>query len=88
MWILHGRSEVGAAFKEQADLDLRKFLKARAEEMVPGGLLFMLFNGRGDSDPARQLPDNSYSYEMWKCMDESWDCMVTQVSCQIELMMD
>lgn len=79
MWMIRGRSEVGAAFKKQADLDLKLFLSARAEEMVPGGLLFMFFNGRGDSDPARQWPISSYSYEVWKCMNESWDSMVSQV---------
>ncbi|KAG6550031.1 hypothetical protein Mapa_008544 [Marchantia paleacea] len=78
MWMIRGRTEVGAAFKEQADLDLKQFLSARAEEMVPGGLLFMFFNGRGDSDPARQWPNESYSYEVWKCMNESWDSMVSQ----------
>ncbi|KAL2630296.1 hypothetical protein R1flu_014982 [Riccia fluitans] len=78
MWLVNERNEVGAAYKEQADLDLKRFLRARAEEMTPGGLLFMLFSGRGDSNPARQWPENSFKREVWKCMNESWDCMVTQ----------
>ncbi|CAM6119652.1 unnamed protein product [Calypogeia fissa] len=35
-----------APLKEQAALDLKNFLLARAAELVPGGLLFMLFGGR------------------------------------------
>ncbi|CAM6098413.1 unnamed protein product [Calypogeia fissa] len=40
-----------APFKEQAALDLKNFLLARAAELVPGGLLFMLFGGRLPSEP-------------------------------------
>ncbi|CAM6115273.1 unnamed protein product [Calypogeia fissa] len=40
-----------APWKEQAALDLKNFLLARAAELVPGGLLFMLFGGRLPSEP-------------------------------------
>ncbi|CAM6117406.1 unnamed protein product [Calypogeia fissa] len=40
-----------APLKEQAALDLKNFLLARGAELVPGGLLFMLFGGRLPSEP-------------------------------------
>ncbi|KAJ7553500.1 hypothetical protein O6H91_06G100700 [Diphasiastrum complanatum] len=44
----HAPFPVVEAFVQQAKEDLRAFLKSRAEEMVPGGLVFLLFPGRED----------------------------------------
>ncbi|KAJ7521796.1 hypothetical protein O6H91_19G068300 [Diphasiastrum complanatum] len=53
----HAPLPVVEAFIEQAKEDLQAFLKSRAEEMVPGGLIFLLFLGREDHDhPEIQWP--------------------------------
>ncbi|KAL2612938.1 hypothetical protein R1flu_024630 [Riccia fluitans] len=60
VWIHGGKSVVARAYAEQSRRDLLCFLKARAEEMVSGGLMFLVLKGRKDSDPTVQYdPDGS-----------------------------
>ncbi|KAL3680172.1 hypothetical protein R1sor_023128 [Riccia sorocarpa] len=60
VWIHGGKSVVAKAYAEQSRSDMVCFLKARAEEMVSGGLMFLLLKGRKDSDPTVQYdPDGS-----------------------------
>ncbi|KAG6543514.1 hypothetical protein Mapa_015008 [Marchantia paleacea] len=58
VWIHGGKPAAARAYAEQSRRDLVTFLKARAEEMVSGGLMFLLLKGRKDSDPTVQYdPD-------------------------------
>ncbi|OAE22761.1 hypothetical protein AXG93_2035s1450 [Marchantia polymorpha subsp. ruderalis] len=58
VWIHGGKPAAAKAYAEQSRRDLVTFLRARAEEMVSGGLMFLLLKGRKDSDPTVQYdPD-------------------------------
>ncbi|XP_022546827.2 gibberellic acid methyltransferase 1-like isoform X2 [Brassica napus] len=45
-WIQGAEGDVVEAYAEQSDKDLVQFLKCRKEEIVEGGVLFMLMGGR------------------------------------------
>ncbi|CAM6126263.1 unnamed protein product [Calypogeia fissa] len=51
IWYQHSQSAVARSFQQQALLDLKNFFVARAAELVSGGLLFLVFNGRETSKP-------------------------------------
>lgn len=51
LWIRHSPSAVATAYRQQALLDLKNFLQARAAELVSGGLLFFVYCGRSSSEP-------------------------------------
>ncbi|EOA19224.1 hypothetical protein CARUB_v100077051mg, partial [Capsella rubella] len=60
--------EVTKAYKDQYTQDMSLFLKARAEELVPGGLMIML---------GLYLPDGVAMYETWPGIvkDTMGDCL-------------
>lgn len=58
MWIHGGKPSVAKAYAEQAKKDMCEFLRARAEEMVSGGLMFLLLKGRKDANPTIQYDPN------------------------------
>ncbi|KAL1194342.1 putative S-adenosylmethionine-dependent methyltransferase [Cardamine amara subsp. amara] len=61
--------EVTKAYKVQFTKDMSVFLKARAEELVPGGLMIAL---------GQCLPDGVPMYETWSCIvkDTIGDCLL------------
>lgn len=60
VWVHGGKEAVGKAYADQARSDVCEFLRARAEEMASGGLLFLLLRGRKNPNPTTQYdPDRS-----------------------------
>ncbi|CAM6104473.1 unnamed protein product [Calypogeia fissa] len=59
VWIHGGKELVAQAYAEQAKRDMCDFLRARAEEMVSGGLMFLLMKGRKDVNPTLQYDPNA-----------------------------
>ncbi|GLJ30837.1 hypothetical protein SUGI_0612600 [Cryptomeria japonica] len=49
-----GRVEVAEAYLRQFQEDLKSFLRARAEEVVEGGWMFLFFSGRAGACPRQQ----------------------------------
>nr|QRX38988.1 gibberellic acid methyltransferase [Ginkgo biloba] len=80
-WIDSARKEVVEAYAEQSEQDLKAFLHCRAEEMISGGLLYILMAGRPDAEhPEHQLgdPDSRAKHPFTNSMDEAWDDLVTE----------
>ncbi|CAM6083289.1 unnamed protein product [Calypogeia fissa] len=50
-WYQHSQSAVAKAYQEQTLLELTSFFQARAAELAPGGLMFLLFSGTETSYP-------------------------------------
>lgn len=72
------------AYAEQSDKDLDDFLKCRKEEMVEGGVLFVLMGGRpsgsssqfGDQDTRAKHPFTT-------TMDQAWQDLIDEVNLSI-----
>lgn len=80
-WIDGARNEVVEAYAKQSEEDLKAFLRCRAEEMVSGGLLFILMAGRSDSEhPENQLgdPDTKAKHPFTNVMDQAWNDLVKE----------
>lgn len=61
------------AYAEQAKKDLDSFLAARAHEIGPGGLLFLVFLTRPDEQSGAILLEDGE--------EDVWDSMVLEVKC-------
>ncbi|AEE85196.1 S-adenosyl-L-methionine-dependent methyltransferases superfamily protein [Arabidopsis thaliana] len=79
VWIEGAEKEVVEAYAEQADKDLVEFLKCRKEEIVVGGVLFMLMGGR-PSGSVNQIgdPDSSLKHPFTTLMDQAWQDLVDE----------
>ncbi|VVB05709.1 unnamed protein product [Arabis nemorensis] len=79
VWIQGAEKEVVEAYAGQSDKDLDEFLKCRKEEIVEGGVLFMLMGGRpsglvsqvGDHDSRLKLLFTTF-------MDQAWQDLVDE----------
>ncbi|ERM97195.1 hypothetical protein AMTR_s00119p00041570 [Amborella trichopoda] len=74
-WIDGAEADVVAAYARQSEEDLLAFLRCRREEMVEGGLLFLLMAGRDGSQGAEnQLgdPESRAKHPFTSSMDEAW----------------
>ncbi|CAN8252988.1 unnamed protein product [Cochlearia groenlandica] len=73
-WIEGAKKEVVDAYAEQSKKDLDDFLKCRKEEMVKGGVLFVLMGGRpsgstsqfGDQDTRTKHPFTTTMEQAWQ----------------------
>eukprot|EP00253_Pinus_taeda_P012425 PITA_12425 len=54
VWINRGRHDVAEAYSKQSEKDLNNFFNCRAQEMAPGGVLFLCMMGRPDTWPPAQ----------------------------------
>nr|ABK26547.1 unknown [Picea sitchensis] len=64
------RDEVGAAYLSQFRKDFSAFLEARAEEMVPGGCMFICLTGRNSVDIKEQSGIGHISHYMEAAFEE------------------
>ncbi|KAJ4871302.1 Gibberellic acid methyltransferase 1 [Raphanus sativus] len=78
-WIQGAEGEVVEAYAEQSDKDLVQFLKCRKEEIVEGGVLFMLMGGR-PSGLVSQVSDHDSSLRhlFTIFMDQAWQDLVDE----------
>nr|QRX39005.1 gibberellic acid methyltransferase [Sisymbrium irio] len=79
VWIQGTEGEVVEAYAEQADKDLVQFLQCRKEEIVEGGVLFMLMGGR-PSGLVSQVSDHDsrLKYLFTTLMDQAWQDLVDE----------
>ncbi|KFK29160.1 hypothetical protein AALP_AA7G096900 [Arabis alpina] len=71
--------EVIEAYAEQADKDLIEFLMCRKEEIVIGGVLFMLMGGRPSGSMSQfSDPDSSLKHPLATLMDQAWQDLVDE----------
>ncbi|KAF3498665.1 hypothetical protein DY000_02054361 [Brassica cretica] len=83
-WIQGAQREVVEAYAEQSDKDLVQFLKCRKEEIMVGGMLFMLMAGR-PSDLESQVSDESRLKLIFTTfMDQAWQDLVDEGSIKEE----
>ena len=85
-WINGAKKEVVEAYAKQSEEDLENFLRCRKEEIVHGGMLFMLMGGRpGFQHPENQLgdPDSSAKHPFATSMDQAWQDLLKMVSCSL-----
>lgn len=81
-WIDGGREEVVEAYARQSMEDLENFLRCRKEEIVKGGMLFMLMGGRQESQPpGNQLgdADSRAKHPFTTSMDQAWQDLLNEV---------
>nr|QRX39001.1 gibberellic acid methyltransferase [Hevea brasiliensis] len=81
VWIDGAKKEVVEAYAKQSEKDLEDFLKCRKEEIVQGGMLFLLMGGR----PASQQPDNQLSdpdsrakHPFTTSLDQAWQDLINE----------
>ncbi|GBG68899.1 hypothetical protein CBR_g3598 [Chara braunii] len=81
IWLHASQSQAWIdAYSAQAKSDLVKFLAHRAQEMVSGGVLWMLMGGRTDPDPAcRNVPEN-YGKQFLKLVEDAWRTLIAKGS--------
>ncbi|XP_010922871.2 gibberellic acid methyltransferase 2 [Elaeis guineensis] len=80
-WIDGAKKEVVEAYAKQSEEDLTAFLQCRKEEIVEGGMLFILMAGRPDSQqPENQLsdPDTRAKHPFTTSMDEAWEDLLNE----------
>lgn len=80
-WIDGAKKEVVEAYAKQSEEDLEDFLRCRKEEIVEGGMLFMLMGGRpGSQRPDNQLDDSdSRAKHPFTCsMDQAWEDLLNE----------
>ncbi|CAF1698822.1 BnaC03g13660D [Brassica napus] len=83
-WIEGAKKEVVDAYAEQSDKDLDDFLKCRKEEMVEGGVLFVLMGGRpsgsssqfGDQDTRVKHPFTTTMEQAWQDLID--ECLIDE----------
>ncbi|OMO57808.1 SAM dependent carboxyl methyltransferase [Corchorus olitorius] len=81
VWIEGSKIEVVEAFAKQAEKDLDDFLRCRKEEIVQGGMLFILMGGRpGLQPPQNQLedPDSRAKHPFTMTMDQAWQDLLNE----------
>ncbi|KAK4740767.1 hypothetical protein SAY87_024355 [Trapa incisa] len=80
-WIDGASEEVVEAYSRQSEEDLYNFFKCRREEMVEGGVLFLLMGGRPDShEPRNQLGDDESreKHPFTTSMDRTWQDLLDE----------
>ncbi|CAH8299946.1 unnamed protein product [Eruca vesicaria subsp. sativa] len=80
VWIEGAEKEVVEAYAEQADNDLVTFLKYRKEDMVVGGMLFMLMPGRPSGLENQVTDDSPFKLIFTTLMDQAWQDLVDEGS--------
>ncbi|CAM6099649.1 unnamed protein product [Calypogeia fissa] len=69
VWTIHSSSAMAKAYQQQAALDLKMFLNARAAELISGGLLFVTLPGRSSSEPNESWDEFSFDFsEVWSAL--------------------
>ncbi|CAH2069766.1 unnamed protein product [Thlaspi arvense] len=78
-WIEGAEKEVVDAFAEQSDKDLDDFLKCRKEEMIKGGVLFVLMGGR-PSGSSSQFGDQGSraKHPFTTTMEQAWQDLIDE----------
>jgi hypothetical protein len=82
-WIDGAKGEVVEAYAKQSEEDLESFLRCRKEEIVRGGILFMVMGGRPRPEqPENQLgdPDSRAKHPFTTSMDQAWKVLLNEVS--------
>uniref|UniRef100_A0A2C9UG20 Gibberellic acid methyltransferase 2 n=1 Tax=Manihot esculenta TaxID=3983 RepID=A0A2C9UG20_MANES len=82
VWIDGAKKEVVEAYAKQSEKDLEDFLSCRKEEMVQGGMLFLLMGGRPASQqPENQLgdPDSRAKHPFTTSLDQAWQDLINEV---------
>ncbi|KAH7654188.1 gibberellin A4 carboxyl methyltransferase protein [Dioscorea alata] len=80
-WIDGGKKAAVDAYAKQSSEDLEAFLECRKEEVVQGGMLFLLMAGRpGCSQPDNQLgdPDSRAKHPFTSYMDQAWEDLLIE----------
>ncbi|XP_030524543.2 gibberellic acid methyltransferase 2-like isoform X1 [Rhodamnia argentea] len=80
-WIDGAKEEVVEAYARRSEEDLDNFLRCRKEEIVEGGVLFMLMGGRPSSQqPCDQLgdPDSRDKHPFTTSMDRAWQDLLDE----------
>ncbi|XP_068664367.1 gibberellic acid methyltransferase 2-like [Aristolochia californica] len=80
-WIDGAKKEVVESYARQSEEDLKAFLRCRREEIVEGGVLFMLMAGRpGSEKPENQLgdPDSRAKHPFTSSMDQAWQDLLNE----------
>ena len=78
-WIQGAEREVVEAYAEQSHKDLVEFLKCRKEEIVVGGMLFMLMAGRPSGLESQVSDDSRLKLIFTTLMDQAWQDLVDEV---------
>ncbi|XP_043807447.1 gibberellic acid methyltransferase 2 isoform X2 [Manihot esculenta] len=81
VWIDGAKKEVVEAYAKQSEKDLEDFLSCRKEEMVQGGMLFLLMGGRPASQqPENQLgdPDSRAKHPFTTSLDQAWQDLINE----------
>lgn len=82
VWIDGAKKEVVEAYAKQSEKDLEDFLSCRKEEIVQGGMLFLLMGGRPASQqPENQLgdPDSRAKHPFTTSLDQAWQDLINEV---------
>ncbi|KAF8404003.1 hypothetical protein HHK36_012113 [Tetracentron sinense] len=80
-WIDGAKKDVVEAYAKQSEEDLEAFLRCRREEIVQGGMLFILMAGRPCSRrPENQLgdPDSRAKHPFTSSMDQAWEDLLNE----------
>ncbi|GLT39390.1 hypothetical protein SLA2020_135830 [Shorea laevis] len=80
VWIEGAKKEVVEAYARQSEKDLEDFLRHRREEIVVGGILFILMAGRpGSEPPENQLDaDSRAKHPFTVSMDQAWQDLINE----------
>ncbi|KAF2314588.1 hypothetical protein GH714_027791 [Hevea brasiliensis] len=81
VWIDGAKKEVVEAYAKQSEKDLEDFLSCRKEEIVQGGMLFLLMGGRPASQqPKNQLgdPDSRAKHPFTTSLDQAWQDLINE----------
>lgn len=76
-WIMHSRSAVAKAYQKQSSVDLKNFLLARADELVPGGLLFFYCFGSPTLEP-NDLNDTFAARLLGQDTQDIWSDLIAE----------
>lgn len=80
-WIEGAKQEVVDAYAEQSEQDLENFLTCRKEEIVKGGVLFVLMAGR-PSGSCSQFGDHGTraKHPFTITMEQAWQDLIDEVN--------
>lgn len=77
VWINRGRQDIAEAYSKQAKEDLNDFIKCRAQEIAPGGVMFLCMMGRPDTWPPAQQVSVGGEF-CGQDFEDAWDELVCQ----------
>ncbi|KAJ7118038.1 hypothetical protein O6H91_12G087500 [Diphasiastrum complanatum] len=75
VWIHGGNPKAAEAYAKVAKNDLRDFLNARSAELLPGGLLFVVMQGRSNPDSTKQYRHQAEAFEIFS---STWNDLVAE----------